>query len=62
MIHSLFIFRVICSTIMRHVYNGWFVVGVAGLDIGVVAVGVLHEYIGFGMRSRAKTCVLTLMD
>ena len=47
---------------MRHVYNEWFVVGAAGLDIGVVADGVLHEYIDFGMRSRAKTCVLTLMD
>ena len=45
--------------------NGWFVVGAAGLDVGFVviavaaAVGALHKYIGLGMRSRAKMCVLT---
>ena len=48
--------------IMRDVNNGWFVVGAAILYVGVVfvfaAVGDLHEYIGFGMRSREKTCTL----
>ena len=50
---------------MREVKSGWFVVGAVGLDVGVVvaaaaaAVGALHEYLGFEMRSRAKTCTLT---
>ena len=45
------------STLMRDVNNGWFVVNTAGLDVGVV--GAIHEYIGFEMQSRAKTCALT---
>ena len=50
---------------MRHVNDGWFVVGAACPDVGVVAVvtavGTLHEYIGFGMQSHAKTWLKRLM-
>ena len=52
--------HIIFSALTRHAKNGWFVVGTAGPDVGVVvdatAVGTLHEYIGFGMQSHAKMC------
>ena len=51
---------------MRDVNNEWFVVGAASLDVGVdvvaAAVGAFNEYIGFGMQSRANTCVLTFVN
>ena len=45
---------------MRHVNNGWFVVGTASPGAGVVIVATaivnLHEHMGFEMQMHAKIC------
>ena len=59
--HYLYLVRYV--QLRKDVNNGWFVVGAGGLDVGVVDVaadvGSIHEYISFGMRSRAKMCAFT---